>query len=61
MVERGRGTILLTGATAATKGSALLASLAMGKFGLRASRAVLSKRVFFTRNSRSTYYDRWYD
>ncbi|WP_248277193.1 SDR family NAD(P)-dependent oxidoreductase [Brasilonema octagenarum] len=36
MVERGRGTILLTGATAAVKGSAKFAALAVGKFGLRA-------------------------
>lgn len=36
MVERGRGTILFTGATAATKGSARFAGLAVGKFGLRA-------------------------
>lgn len=36
MVERGRGTILLTGATAALKGSARFAGLAVGKFGLRA-------------------------
>lgn len=36
MVERGQGTILLTGATAALKGSARFAGLAVGKFGLRA-------------------------
>jgi NAD(P)-dependent dehydrogenase (short-subunit alcohol dehydrogenase family) len=36
MVERGRGTILFTGATAALRGSANFASLAVGKFGLRA-------------------------
>jgi NAD(P)-dependent dehydrogenase (short-subunit alcohol dehydrogenase family) len=36
MVERRRGTILLTGATAALKGSARFAGLAVGKFGLRA-------------------------
>jgi NAD(P)-dependent dehydrogenase (short-subunit alcohol dehydrogenase family) len=36
MVERGRGTILFTGATAALRGSAQFASLAVGKFGLRA-------------------------
>ena len=36
MVERGRGTILLTGATAALRGSANFAALATGKFGLRA-------------------------
>jgi len=36
MVERGRGTILFTGATAALKGSARFAALAVGKFGLRA-------------------------
>jgi NAD(P)-dependent dehydrogenase (short-subunit alcohol dehydrogenase family) len=36
MVERSRGTILLTGATAAVRGSAKFAALAVGKFGLRA-------------------------
>lgn len=36
MLERGRGTILFTGATAAMKGSAKFASFAVGKFGLRA-------------------------
>ena len=36
MLERGRGTILFTGATAALKGSARFAGLAVGKFGLRA-------------------------
>jgi NAD(P)-dependent dehydrogenase (short-subunit alcohol dehydrogenase family) len=36
MVERGSGTILLTGATAALRGSARFSALAVGKFGLRA-------------------------
>jgi NAD(P)-dependent dehydrogenase (short-subunit alcohol dehydrogenase family) len=36
MVERGRGTIIFTGATAALRGSARFAALATGKFGLRA-------------------------
>jgi NAD(P)-dependent dehydrogenase (short-subunit alcohol dehydrogenase family) len=36
MVERGHGTILLTGATASMRGSANFAALATGKFGLRA-------------------------
>jgi NAD(P)-dependent dehydrogenase (short-subunit alcohol dehydrogenase family) len=36
MVERGRGTILLTGATASLRGSARFSGLAVGKFGLRA-------------------------
>ena len=36
MVERGRGTVLLTGATASLRGSARFAALAVGKFGLRA-------------------------
>jgi NAD(P)-dependent dehydrogenase (short-subunit alcohol dehydrogenase family) len=36
MVERRRGTIILTGATAALRGSARFAALATGKFGLRA-------------------------
>ncbi len=36
MVEAGSGTVLLSGATAARRGSAGFASLAVGKFGLRA-------------------------
>jgi NAD(P)-dependent dehydrogenase (short-subunit alcohol dehydrogenase family) len=36
MVPRGRGTILFTGATAALRGSAKFANLAVPKFGLRA-------------------------
>lgn len=36
MVENGRGTVILTGATAALRGSAKFAALATGKFGLRA-------------------------
>jgi NAD(P)-dependent dehydrogenase (short-subunit alcohol dehydrogenase family) len=36
MAERGRGTVILTGATAALRGSARFAALATGKFGLRA-------------------------
>ncbi|MDP8971956.1 MAG: SDR family NAD(P)-dependent oxidoreductase [Actinomycetota bacterium] len=36
MVERERGTIILTGATAALRGSAKFAALATGKFGVRA-------------------------
>lgn len=36
MVERGHGTVLLTGATASIRGSARFSGLAVGKFGLRA-------------------------
>ena len=36
MLERGSGTIIFTGATAALRGSANFAALAVGKFGLRA-------------------------
>jgi NAD(P)-dependent dehydrogenase (short-subunit alcohol dehydrogenase family) len=36
MAERGRGTVLLTGATASLRGSARFSCLAVGKFGLRA-------------------------
>ncbi len=36
MREAGRGTVLLTGATASLRGSARFAALATGKFGLRA-------------------------
>lgn len=43
MVERGQGTILLTGATASLKASARFAGLAVGKFGLRALAQSLSR------------------
>ena len=36
MVERHRGTVIFTGATASLRGSARFAGLAVGKFGLRA-------------------------
>jgi NAD(P)-dependent dehydrogenase (short-subunit alcohol dehydrogenase family) len=36
MLERGRGTILFSGATASLRGSANFAGVAVGKFGLRA-------------------------
>jgi NAD(P)-dependent dehydrogenase (short-subunit alcohol dehydrogenase family) len=36
MLKRGRGTLLFTGATAALRGGAPFAGLAVGKFGLRA-------------------------
>ncbi len=36
MVEAGRGTLLLTGATASLRGGARFSALAVGKFGLRA-------------------------
>ena len=36
MVAAGRGTVLLTGATASLRGSARFSALAVGKFGLRA-------------------------
>jgi NAD(P)-dependent dehydrogenase (short-subunit alcohol dehydrogenase family) len=36
MLERGSGTVILTGATAALRGSARFSALAVGKFGLRA-------------------------
>lgn len=36
MLQRGRGTLLFTGATAAIRGGARFAGLAVGKFGLRA-------------------------
>ncbi len=36
MVEAGRGTVLLTGATAALRGGVRFSALAVGKFGLRA-------------------------
>lgn len=36
MLERGRGTVIFTGATASLRGSARFSALATGKFGLRA-------------------------
>ncbi len=36
MLDEGQGTVILTGATAALRGSARFANLAVGKFGLRA-------------------------
>jgi NAD(P)-dependent dehydrogenase (short-subunit alcohol dehydrogenase family) len=36
MLERGRGTLLFTGATASLRGGARFAGMAVGKFGLRA-------------------------
>jgi NAD(P)-dependent dehydrogenase (short-subunit alcohol dehydrogenase family) len=36
MIERGRGTIIFSGATASLRGSARFAGVAVGKFGLRA-------------------------
>jgi NAD(P)-dependent dehydrogenase (short-subunit alcohol dehydrogenase family) len=36
MLERGRGTLLMTGATASLRGGARFSCLAVGKFGLRA-------------------------
>ncbi len=36
MLKRGSGTVILTGATAALRGSARFSALAVGKFGLRA-------------------------
>jgi NAD(P)-dependent dehydrogenase (short-subunit alcohol dehydrogenase family) len=45
MVERRRGTILLTGATAALRGSARFSCLAVGKFGLRALGQSLAREL----------------
>ncbi|WP_437979510.1 SDR family NAD(P)-dependent oxidoreductase [Sorangium sp. So ce117] len=45
MLERGRGTILFTGATASLRGGARFASLAVGKFGLRAVAQSLAREL----------------
>ena len=45
MVQRGSGTVLLTGATASTRGSAGFAAFAVGKFGLRALSQSLAREV----------------
>ncbi len=43
MLKQGRGTILLTSATAALRGSARFACLSVGKFGLRALSQTLAR------------------
>lgn len=45
MLERGRGTLLFTGATASLRGSARFAGLAVGKFGLRALAQSLAREL----------------
>jgi NAD(P)-dependent dehydrogenase (short-subunit alcohol dehydrogenase family) len=45
MIERGRGTILFTGATASLRGSARFSCLAVGKFGLRALAQSLAREL----------------
>jgi NAD(P)-dependent dehydrogenase (short-subunit alcohol dehydrogenase family) len=45
MLKRGRGTLLFTGATAALRGSANFAALAVGKFGLRALGQSLAREL----------------
>lgn len=45
MRERGRGTLLFTGATSAMRGSAHFLSLAVGKFGLRALAQSLAREL----------------
>lgn len=45
MVERGRGTILFTGATAALRGGARFVNLAVGKFGQRALAQSLAREL----------------
>jgi NAD(P)-dependent dehydrogenase (short-subunit alcohol dehydrogenase family) len=45
MIERGRGTILFTGATASLRGGARFSCLAVGKFGLRALAQSLAREL----------------
>lgn len=45
MVQRGRGTAIFTGATAALRGSAGFSALAVGKFGLRALAQSLAREL----------------
>ena len=45
MLKQNRGTIIFTGATASTRGSAGFASLAVGKFGLRALAQSLAREL----------------
>jgi NAD(P)-dependent dehydrogenase (short-subunit alcohol dehydrogenase family) len=45
MLERGKGSLLFTGATAALRGSARFSCLAVGKFGLRALTQSLAREL----------------
>jgi NAD(P)-dependent dehydrogenase (short-subunit alcohol dehydrogenase family) len=45
MISRGKGTVLLTGATASLRGAAGFSCLAVGKFGLRALAQSLAREV----------------
>ncbi len=45
MAERGRGTLIFTGATASLRGGANFANLAVGKFGLRALAQSLAREL----------------
>jgi NAD(P)-dependent dehydrogenase (short-subunit alcohol dehydrogenase family) len=45
MLERGRGTLLFTGATASLRGGARFAAFAVGKFGLRALAQSLAREL----------------
>jgi NAD(P)-dependent dehydrogenase (short-subunit alcohol dehydrogenase family) len=45
MLERGRGTLLFTGATASLRGSARFSAFAVGKFGLRALAQSLAREL----------------
>jgi NAD(P)-dependent dehydrogenase (short-subunit alcohol dehydrogenase family) len=45
MLERGRGTLLFTGATASLRGGARFSCLAVGKFGLRALAQSLAREL----------------
>jgi NAD(P)-dependent dehydrogenase (short-subunit alcohol dehydrogenase family) len=45
MLEKGCGTVLLTGATASLRGSARFAALAVGKFGLRALAQSVAREI----------------
>lgn len=45
MLERGRGTVIFSGATASLRGSARFAAVAIGKFGLRALAQSLAREL----------------
>jgi NAD(P)-dependent dehydrogenase (short-subunit alcohol dehydrogenase family) len=45
MLERGRGTVIFSGATASLRGSANFAAIAVGKFGLRALAQSMAREV----------------
>ena len=59
MLPRKQGTILITGATAALRGSANFVNLAVGKFGLRALAQSMARELGPEGNPRCPCHHRW--